>query len=29
MRFWFSKQYITDQPTFEYVGQGKYPKIVD
>lgn len=29
MKFWFSKQYITDQKAFEYVGQGKVPKIVD
>ncbi len=29
MKFWFSKQYISDQNTFEYVAQGKLPKIVD
>jgi hypothetical protein len=28
-KFWFTKQYITDRPTFDYVSQGKCPKIVD
>jgi hypothetical protein len=29
MKFWFTKHYITDRPTFEYVAHGKCPKIVD
>lgn len=29
MKFWLSKQYVTDQNTFEYVAQGRSPKIVD
>ena len=29
MKFWLTKQYIIDRPTFQYVAHGKCPKIVD